>query len=150
MGAKNRRPLGEPGTAVPGSSDYSPGRTPTPLDPSDAEALWALADRLDRDGRGGRPLVANAARVAAAMVTDPSTDGRAAHVAALRRRAIEVAVRLDTLGLPDEAESVYAEVLRRTEGAPEAMGDRPFQKWLVAIEGSFPGTGPAPEAGAVT
>ncbi len=128
----------------PGFNPLSPGLPPTPLDTSDAEALLDLADRLDRDGRGGRPLVANAARAAAAMVTDPSTDGRASHVAALRRRAVEVAVRLDTLGLPDEAETVYAEVYRRSTGAPDAMPDRPFQAWLDAIEASFPEPGPAP------
>lgn len=97
-------------------------------DPSsdDAESLLRLAARLDA---AGRSRVAEAARQAA---TGPPHE-RDPHTLALRRRAIEVAVRLDTGGLPDDAQTVFDEVVRRATGHPDAMPDRPFAAWLDAV-----------------
>lgn len=103
------------------------------MDPTedDATALLRLADRLDA---AGRPFVALAAREAARS----AQSGQALHVAALRRRAIELAVALDTSGLPAEAQSLFDEVIRRARGAADALPDRPFRAWLDAIAAQFP------------
>lgn len=104
----------------------------------DAASLLRLADRLDRDGR---PFVAAAARQAAAALQA----GRDPSAGALRRQAIEIAVRLDTLGLPAEAQTVFSEIVRRATGAEGAMPDVLFRAWLDAIGAQFPRTA-APEA----
>lgn len=109
------------------------------LPPDDAASLLLLADRLDREGR---PFVAVAARQAAAT----AASGPGAHAAALRRQAIEVALRLDTLGLPHEAQTIFDEVVRRATGAAGAMPDRLFQAWLEAIVAQFPRLGNAEAA----
>lgn len=97
----------------------------------DAASLLRLADRLDLDGR---PFVAAAARQAAAAVQD----GQDPSTAVLRRKAIEIAVRLDTLGLPAEAQTVFDEIVRRATGAEAAMPAPQFQAWLNAIDAQFP------------
>jgi hypothetical protein len=101
----------------------------------DAVSLLLLAARLDNEGR---PFVAAAARQAAAA----ARDGQDIHAATLRRQAIEVALRLDTIGLPDEAQTIFDEVVRRATKAEGAMPDRMFQAWLEAIEVQFPRSGP--------
>ena len=103
-----------------------------PLDSADdATTLLLLAARLDESGR---PFVATAARQAAAAVRA----GGDVRAAALRRQAVEVAVRLDTLGLPGEAQTVFDEIVRRATGGEGAMPDRLFGAWIDAIEAQFP------------
>lgn len=99
--------------------------------PDDATALLLLAARLDDDGR---PFVAAAARQAATAVQE----GHPPHAAVLRRQAIEVAVHLDALGLPAEAQTVFDEIVRRATNAEGAMTDRLFRVWLDAIQAQFP------------
>lgn len=101
---------------------------------TDADALLHLATRLEL---ASRPYVALAARQAATVLRTPGSDAHDLRVAALRRQALELALRLDLLGLPADAQAIFDEVLRRATGASDAMSDRSFKAWLDAIGAQF-------------
>lgn len=101
---------------------------------TDTDALLHLAARLEL---ANQPYVALAARQAAAALQTPGPDAHHLRIAVLRRQALELALQLDLLGLPADAQAIFDEVLRRATGALDAMPDRSFKAWLDAISAQF-------------
>lgn len=100
---------------------------------TDVDALLHLATRLEL---ANQPYVALAARQAAAALQIGSDENHL-RVAALRRQALELALQLDLLGLPADAQAIFDEVIRRATGVSDAMSDRSFKAWLDAIGAQF-------------
>jgi hypothetical protein len=97
-------------------------------------ALLRLADRLEAEGH---PYVALAARQAATAVQADARSESDLRIASLRRQAIEVALQLDMIGLPADAQAVLDEIVRRATGADDAMPNGTFKVWLDAIRAQF-------------